>query len=477
MPVLRLVNTIRSARWLMYFTFKLRRTCSMNVATRMMLLPLTFYSLFLPLQAAASSELCAGIVFRETPYADIRCARKLSEKEAAGIKHFQFEYDDQGRLTSLKYQLQGRVVDFADRFVRAPHIKIDYKNGKETRRFYDPLGARTLVSGDVYESHFDLDEKGRRTSLTFHDIEGKVINNDFGIARYQWQVSDDGQVTEQRFDTGGELVRNRPGFGFLVTKFAYDANGLLTRMYNLGADGEHLSTDQAGVAMTQIEYNQHGEFTRWLNLEHTGRAHKGMSEIAEIVYEPSGYGREQLALFIDDQGQPQSTRWGAHKVYYQFDKVGNPIERTHFGTDGKPVNSSSGIAKILSKWSKDGVFNVSDQYYDKEGNAVVSSYSGVHSVATLLDNQGRPVSRVFYNLDRKPVIHKGLGYAHEDFQYDSNGYLKSRRFLDTEGQLALHNIWQVAEFIYEYDSTGNMVSYVVKDDTGEITKPNWNPAH
>ena len=44
-----------------------------------------------PLISAEYTELCAGISFRETPYTDMNCARKLSPDAAKGTKHFKLD--------------------------------------------------------------------------------------------------------------------------------------------------------------------------------------------------------------------------------------------------------------------------------------------------------------------------------------------------------------------------------------------------
>ena len=49
------------------------------------------------------TEYCTGMVFRETPYADIRCTRRLSKSQLASIKHFQLDYDALGRLIEVRY--------------------------------------------------------------------------------------------------------------------------------------------------------------------------------------------------------------------------------------------------------------------------------------------------------------------------------------------------------------------------------------
>ncbi len=430
-----------------------------------------------PAHAAAYTEYCAGVVFRETPFADIRCARPLSSEAVGETKHFELDYDADGRLIEVRHSQTGELRAFSDRFVRAPRITIRYENGQEIRQFHNEWGHRSLVSGDVYEARFDLDGKGRRTALVFYGLDGKPLDNDFGIARYEWGVREDGEVIERRYNTASELVRNRPGFGYMVTRFAYDARGLLTRMYNLGESGEELTPDEAGIAMTQITYNRHGQFSGWLNLDMQGKARRGMSDIAEIVYEPSKYSSEQVAIFNDADGSPQTTGWGAHKVVYEFDRYGNAVARFHYGVDGLPVNSTSGIGQIKSTWSEGGAYLLKDRYFDKDGSPVASSYSGVHAIVTSLGSNGRPRSITYQDLGGNPIVHKGGGYASEQLEFDGQGRLISRRFVDTNGSPVDHGTWGIAKFEYEYSEGSSLVSVRSYTAAGEEKLAAWNPAH
>lgn len=431
----------------------------------------------LPALGAMNTIACASLSFRETPYADFRCGGVLPQEAIGHSKHFELDIDDQGRIAEVRFQQGDELRAYADRFVRAPRISISHDGNREVRRFYNEWNHRTLVSGDVYEARFELDERGRRKSLAFHGLDGDVVNNDFGIARYEWRTREDGEVIEHRYNTEGELVRNRPGFGYMVTRFAYDANGLLTRMYNLGTKGEALTPDDAGVAMTQIAYDRLGRFTQWLNLGVDGRPRRGMSAIAEIRYVPSAFYSEQVADFIDADGTPQTTQWGAHRVVYEFDPFGNATSRSHYGTDGEPVNSTSGIGIIRSEWSPGGAYLLSNAYYDKHGNPVESAGSGVHAVKTDLDALGRPVSTTFTDLSGLPVVHRGAGYSTEMLEYDGEGRLVSRRFLMPDGSLVNHRTLGIARFEYEYFDDDSLKSAASFSASGQRLSATWNPAH
>lgn len=423
------------------------------------------------------TQWCSGIVFRETPYSDIRCANPLSKKDAEHIKHFQLDFDRQNRLIEVRYQLGERLVAFSDRFIRAPKTQIRYRDNLEIRHYFDEHGLPTLVSGEVFRSVFTRNSQGRRESLAFYGLDGKAVENDFGIAAYRWQTLPDGQVVETRSNRAGEIVRNRPGFGYMVTRFAFDSDGLLTRMLNLGADGKTLTADAAGVAMTQIGYTREAMFRQWLNLDTNGKPRKGMSDIAEIRYQPSSFRGEQEAWFFDANGEPQETRWGVHRVSYAFDQHGNAIVTKYYDSQGNRTVSNSGIAEILSNWSPDGLTKVREAYFGYDHKKVVSSTSGVHAQVTEIDEKSRPMRHYFVDTAENRVVHQGLGYAQELRRYDAQGGLSERQFLDVQGVPATHQIWGVQRIVYRRGHQGMLLAVNAYDHNDQEVQIRWNPDH
>lgn len=422
------------------------------------------------------TEYCASAVFRETPYADIRCARALDRESIGDRKHFEFRYDASGRLTDVRFQQNGSLRSFSDRFVRAPHTRISYAENSEVRHFYDAYGHRTLVAGNVYEERYVLDEHGQRTSLEFTGLDNEPVENDFGIARYVWQTLPDGDVIERRFDLDGALVRNRPGFGYFITRFSYDARGLLRRMTNLGETGERIVPDAAGVAMTEIRYDRNDHFIRWRNLDENGSPIRGMSDIAEIRYRPGDYAPEQEARFVDADGSPQSTRWGAHRVAYRFDEYGNAVSRRFFGENDEPIAAATGVHRIETRWSGDGAQYLGERYFDLAGNPVANGQTGVHEIRTRY-RPGGGYTRSFHDENGAPVDHNDLHFAREHLVRDGSGRISLRHFEDAAGNPVDHGIWQVARFEFRFDSDGELVARGSYSSTGEPVEPRWRPAH
>ncbi|RDY57744.1 hypothetical protein [Flagellimonas nanhaiensis] len=419
----------------------------------------------------------AGIAFRETPYANILGTRPLPKEKAEKVNHFQFDYDKEGKLVRVRHLLNGKIKPFSDRFVRGSHIEITYQGNQEIRTFYNEHGQRCVVSGDVYKSIFTTDDNGDRTSLKFYGVDGNPIENDFRIASYEWKTNLDGTVVEKRFDIDGNIQRNRPGFGYYITKFTYDHRGLLRLMTNLGKEGKEITPDDAGIAHTKIGYDNNAFFVQWLNLDKNGKPKRGMSNIAEIKYTPAPLYEHESATFVDADGKPQTTNWGAHIVKYTFDNYGNATSRSFYGIDGKPVNANNGVGLIKTTYTADGMHQVNRAYFTMNNVPTHINGTEIHEVRTDFNTNNKPVSRSFYNLSDSMVNDSSLGYATEKWIYDSQGRLIERQFLDIQGKMADHSTWGIARMVYTYLNDTELKSVDYYKANGSKDQAVWNPRH
>lgn len=427
-------------------------------------------------KAQVTTKYAMSIVFRETPYSDIKGANYVTKSEANNVKHFEFDYDEQGRLIESRYVLNDELITFNDRFVRAPKIKISYQDSLEIRTFYNEYGHRTLVSGDVYETRITLNDKGERKSLTFYDLNGKPIENDFGIASYKWQIAPNGDLIESRYNLKDELVRNRPEFQYMITRFSFDENDMLTEMTNLGIDGKQPTPDDSGVITTKIKYDDKGRFIEWANFDMDGNPIKGMTNLAKIIYKPSAYFSEEVAIFIDENDKPQNSNWGVHKIIYQFDAYGNQLGRVLKDTLDQPTNSRSGLGILKSTYTSDGKHLVSSNYFDKDEKPIGFGENQVHQLRVEFDDQKRPVRSSFYDLNGE-IANGWSGYATEELHFDENGRLTVRQYLDSKGNLVNNQDFDIARFVYEYTNDVELQSVKSYDAQGKEIKPQWDPDH
>jgi YD repeat-containing protein len=320
------------------------------------------------------------------------------------------------------------------------------------------------------------DANGNRKRLTFLGLNGEPVANDFGIASYQWKMESEGQVIESRYDLEGHLVRNRPEFQFMVTRFGFDDQGMLKRMTNLGLDGEHITLDDAGAAHIEVQYDVQGRLVEWANYDDKGQLVIGMTGIAKILYEPSRYGMEQKASFFDQNHNPLSTRWGVHSVVYQFDAFGNVVDRRFLGVSNEPVNTKNGLGIEKTTYSSDGRYVHTTAYLDASENPIGFGPNQIHGTTVKIDHQGRPVKTYFRNLEGQ-IADGWYGYAIENRVFDQVGRLVAVTYLDAKGSKVDHTGLGVAEFSYSYNSSDELLQVEAYDKVGNKVDPTWNPDH
>jgi hypothetical protein len=425
---------------------------------------------------ASRVEFCANVTFRETPFADMRCALELPEDALGDRKYFKFVHDSDGRLIEVSFRQNDELRAHAGRFVRAPQTRISYLPGLEVRQYFDEHGNRTLVSGEVYETRFRLNDDGKRIEAWFMGFDGEPLEDHFGIARYVWTVDRFDVVTEWRYNLAGDVVRNRPGFGYMVTRFHYDLDGLLTRMENLGANGDALTPDASGTVATEIGYNEHSQFQLWRNLGMDGQSRRGMSALAEIRYDPGLYYSEAQADFIDADGTPQTTRWGAHRVSFDFDRFGNVVLRRFFDVNGDFTDVEFGVAETRYEWSDDGSVQLEEAFFNVAGEPVNRINNGVHAYQSQTDSAGRVTEIRSVDAAGRLVIDDNTGFAVERTRFDTAGRRTATFYVDGDGDPVDHAVWGYAQVIYHYDNTA-LSDAIFRNADGDRVDARWNPDH
>ncbi|WP_300529107.1 hypothetical protein [Maricaulis sp.] len=306
--------------------------------TRISLATLIAATLVTGTSAAAQADQYRHIMFRETPYAAYRGIHPIDAELAAGVAHYEFDYDDQGRLSRVVYQVGDQPVwdnGVWDSFIWfAPDVRVSYEAGREIHSYFNTQGERVAAHGNVYSAVYTLDENGARTALAFYDAEGEPSESEWGIHRYDWRPSDDGHVFERRYNLAGEMMPMRPVLEFYETKMEYDADGKLVFMRNYGLEG--VPTDNStGAGIDRITYDLAGNFIRWQVYDHAGNAVEGNRpgvHLGEHLYD--AFGNKIGLRGFDRHGNQQVFSWGSMMTRTTYDAHGNRYESWTHGPDG-----------------------------------------------------------------------------------------------------------------------------------------------
>ncbi|MEQ8523690.1 hypothetical protein [Gracilimonas sp.] len=433
-----------------------------------------------------STKFYRKIVFRESPYAELKGAYKISQQEAEHCLHFKITYNKKGRPTMVEYKRGDELfpVNLPNRvlfnyFIRAPKTVIKYEKSKEIRTFFDQWDKPTAVSGQVFKEVYYFNDS-KRSSLKFFSINNTPIENDWGIHRYEWSIDERGFVKEQRFDLDSNQVRIRPEFEFYEVRMEYDEKGLIKRLFNYGLDGK-LTENSTGVAYDQLSYNDKGDFTGWEVFNKNYKAVIGnhpMVHRGEHSYNSKGYPVLYKSFDVDgnlinDSDNSYVNRriyndWGdlIQSRYYELNtnklvkegrpaiidfvltEEGYPFEITLLTGDGSFINNQppkrrqtyyeDGKLKQISFWDKN--YNLLDRYehfYNERGQLSIIKRINVANEILYVqrrfyDEWERPIGFKYFTTEGKPTI--GRGFHEMRYFYDTDWRRQEIRY-DLEGNV------------------------------------------
>lgn len=272
-------------------------------------------------KSASSHKFFRHIMFRESPYAPYRGIHTISEKASQNNAHYQFSYDEKGRISEIRYQMNNQLIngnEVWDSFIWfSPKVAISYHKDKEIHTYYDVQNKQISAHGKVYRAVYALDKKGKRLGLSFFDEHAKPVESAWHIHRYEWR-HENGKVYEKRFNLNNEQQPLRPEFTFYEVELTYDHDNKLSFVKNLGLAGKPTNND-SGAGIDRIIYDQHGNFTRWQVYDKDGNPVEGnrpMVHMGEHLYDE--FGNKVGLRGYDKFGQRKAFSWGAfeHKSTY-----------------------------------------------------------------------------------------------------------------------------------------------------------------
>ena len=385
----------------------------------------------------------ATLAFRESPYEDLVGTHRLPEAVARQRNHYRFAYDDAGRLIRVSFVLgdQVRALDHtANVLMDTPDVEICYPDGMEVRHFRDAYGNPVYSRGNVAEERYRLDERGYRQSLTFHDADGRGIENGWGITRYRWERQRDGSVIETRVDADGEPAEIRPGFPFYRVRLSFGAGGWLALMQNID-DAGRLVRNSLDAAEDQLEYAANGDMIAWNVFDEKQQRSEGNSpRVARGVREFTREGMERIERYEDRHGKAMRNAYGFRNTEATFDRFGNMLSRfSRDEANAKTANPETGYAGYALRWDASGRHRIGIRYIAANGEPANHVRRGYHRIEEIHDAAGDRVEVRFLDEQGDLVNRLDNGVAREVHTYDNRHRRLSQAFFDRDGKPVVVN--------------------------------------
>ncbi|HIB49125.1 MAG TPA: hypothetical protein EYO35_12550 [Flavobacteriaceae bacterium] len=286
---------------------------------------------------AQKMEYYRHLVFRETPYSDVRGIHPIDNETANKEAHYRFVFDAQNRLTEVSHRIGNDLIADNgnwDTFIWfSPKMTIAYDGDKEIRHFYNIANQRIEAHGKMYKAVFQLDNQGRRTSVALYDKDNNPSENAWGIHTYQWTHTENGTVIEKRFNLKNESTTMRPNLTFYTIRLEFGEDDLLDFVYHIDEDG-NLINNTMKAAIDRIVYDQEENFSRWMVFDKDKKPVEGNAPgfaIGEHLYDAKG-NKVGLRGF-DVEGRLKAFPNGIAKEVHVFDEFNNPTESKFYDID------------------------------------------------------------------------------------------------------------------------------------------------
>ena len=372
----------------------------------------------------AFTEYYSTLPFRETPFPDVRGIVPITKNIAKKRNHYKFEYDSKKRLRRVSFLLGNTLRDpnhTANYFYLSSVIEFHYETNKEIRTFFDKFYQPISVRGNVFKEIYELDERNHRKSLYFEDKEGKRIENNWNIARYEWEIQLDGSVIEERYNLKGEVVPMRPGLNFFRLRLIYQHTGFLHIMQNIDEKGQ-LVENETGVAQDKIESMKDGRWLGWTVMDKHYQLKNGNGPlVSKGIYPSDDFGYEVGAWHEDSQGNPIASAYGFWGSKTQFDDKGNMIFRTFLDSLKNPgPHLQAGYTHLRITWDKKGLNELSRELLDKDMMPINHQKLGYATTKRSYDKKGRLIKVAFYDAKGNLVNRTDNGTAFYEYSYKDN---------------------------------------------------------
>ncbi len=413
-------------------------------------------------------------VFRDERGRVLRCyfldARAYNVPEGDGLFGFEYAaYDDYGRpqvkwylvhqdggaygrgtnkigvagekvIYSGRNLFQMKFVDSTESPVRGPYgwkvreNRVDEHDNVCSVLYKNESGDMECLSKGYAGYGASYDESSRMTMLSYLDADLNPTLSDNGFARIGIAYDASGNIHGLSYlDCDGKPVFHKEGYAARV--FDVDADGTLTRETCLGTNGLPIACKN-GYASMGIEY---------------GTTEEGVDC--------------KLESYFDADGRPTVDVHGVAKYIREYDKRGNEVKVSCYGTNETLVLSKEGNAGWIASFDDQGN-EIARRFFGLDGQFVLTD-DGIAGWNMAFNSRGLLESRVTVGPDQNPVLDKD-GVAECRYNYDDRGHVVRCSYFGANGEPAL-SIEGIAGWTAVYDHCGNMREQWFFDTNGKVT--------
>ncbi|MBO3697659.1 nuclear transport factor 2 family protein [Roseivirga sp. E12] len=291
---------------------------------------------------------------------EIKPSLPISIEEAQTINCYYVKFDDQNRVTSVKYFLSGKPSNHGS--FGAFELNRVYQDKIIQVRFKNTEGQSVANASGTGLIKYHLNESGHWMSKEYFDLNSKMIDAD-GVAQVVVTRNNKNELTSwTRYNLKKETI---PYFnGIKKTNYVFDEQGQIAFTQNLDANG-NLKNGPQGVAEVAYSFDENGTL---LSREFRDENHQ------PIMHPTAKFSRVEYREF---------NKYGIPKRFYSMDEKGYPIR---YGV--LEYNRNMSIKKKT--------------YYNKQGE-IAESEEGFAYTIYIYNDQGKLIKEKLLNLAGKEI--------------------------------------------------------------------------
>ena len=327
-------------------------------------------------------------------------AEPLTNRVGGFMNRYEFDSTDRQTLN----QVIGLNGELTRNSYGTAQARTEYTDGfasRVVRMDTEGHAARMSQAGDgLAIIHYQYDDKGDQTQVSYFDETDKPLNNTAGIqtARYVWS----------------------PNRMLLRTEY-FDLNGAPT-------------ANNSGIHRYDYVRDEKGRVIQTSYFDNAGKpVADNLDEIYMVKYKYDEAGRSYSKSFWKD-ADTKMERWdGSHEHVTVYDADGRAIELSTFDKDGKLFVTKAGYSRITTIYNSLGQVAEHRYYNDKTPITMAESMvNGFHLIKFTYDAAGRVSSVAYFASNGDPVNAEieleGQKYQDQklEFLYKGNTLIEER---------------------------------------------------
>jgi len=410
----------------------------------------------------------------------------IDEKEiedADGVCKYVWSYDSIGNNTSVKYfDRQGKPCSIQGYF-HEKRYKFNELNYITNTSFYDENGKPTVNENKYAEFRREYNNQGSITRVEYRGSDGDLaLNTDIKCAVLALEYDDQGLLTDIKFFDDNEspcnIVRGYSTIEFTYDKKTdkvsilkswdkngeclailhskYDTRGNLIESKNLDEEGNLVE----GNVVKNYKYNKlNQKIEEWYTNLNGDNVNDPEASVSKVVFKYDKMGNVIEKTYWGTFGDAAALGDGTHKWVHEYNKLGHEIHQVSYGVSGEPIKTEDGDAEIKTEYDK-YARKTAEFIFDGRGGKT-DGVDGWHKHTIEYNVRGQVVKEIYYDKSNKLALSTEKEYAKIEIDYDSHGNTTKEKRYDDAGKC-------ISVCSYKYNQKNKLVEMLIKDSNGRL---------